>query len=171
MLMDMLIPNLGMSDFVFIPLRHQTVWHFTLMVLITKERKWHHYNQLTIGDKLNDKCYQDAQNMHKTVTEFLKRNQANERLALTTGVVEKVVKRRGKTIIVREPLKKGEKETYNFLSHAGTEVDCAVAIMYYMQHLAEGWPLKGIFEEGELTMMRAKIISMMLNAPRGRGRK
>ncbi|KAM1158148.1 hypothetical protein FF1_028678 [Malus domestica] len=108
---------------------------------------------------------------HKTVTEFLKRNQANERSALTTGVVEKVVKRRGKTIIVREPLKKGEKETYNFLSHAGTEVDCAVAIMYYMQHLAEGWPLKGIFEKGELTMMRAKIISMMLNAPGGRGRK
>ncbi|TQD88591.1 hypothetical protein C1H46_025848 [Malus baccata] len=121
MLMDMLIPNLGMSDFVFIPLRHQTVWHFTLMVLVTKERKWHHYNPLTIGDKLNDKCYQDAQNMHKMVTEFLKRNQANERSALTTGVVEKVVKRRGKTIIVREPLKKGEKETYNFLSHAGTE--------------------------------------------------
>lgn len=47
-------------------------------------------------------------------------------------------------------------------------VDCVVAIMYYLQHLAEEMPLKSIFVEGELTKMRAKIISMMLNAPRGR---
>lgn len=93
--------------------------------------------------KLNDECFKDAQNIvgnnlynfewdisfeMKFYTRYLGcsiirwlnfwiRIKPNAKLALTTGVAKK----RGKTIIVREPLKRGENETYNFLNCVGAK--------------------------------------------------